>query len=89
MPTKQTEKTEDSQLPEGTSQLIALESELNSAVKKETDDDAQLSYLGIHHVKVEDWQPTSDLVPCCVRCFSIVTYVLNYQLHSQENQHEK
>ena len=76
--------TDEDQLPTGTSQLVALESELNTVLKKDIEDDAQLNYLGIHHVKVEDWQPTQDLVPCCVRCFSIVTFVLNYQLHSQE-----
>ena len=32
----------------------------------------------------EKWVPSPELVPCCVRCFSIATFVLNYELSHEE-----
>ena len=47
--------------------------------------DSQLTHLGIKQVKLdqENWVPSPELVPCCVRCFTIATYVLNYELPSE------
>ena len=56
--------------------------QLNTSQSREP----QLAQLGIRHVKLdqENWVPSPELVPCCVRCFSIATYVLNYQYNDDK-----